>query len=119
MFTSKRIRLRIIFVLGVVAGILYGWVVDPVEYTDVTPGILREDYRADYVLMVAEAYHGDYDTNAAARRLAVLGSASPADTLSATLEYARGNKFSQQEISMLQELFSAMQAYQPGEGISP
>jgi hypothetical protein len=119
MFTSKRIRLWFTFVLGVVAGILYGWVVEPVEYTDVTPGILREDYRVDYVLMVAEAYQGEYDTRAAARRLAVLGSASPADTLSMTLEYARANKFSQQEISMLQELLSAMQAYQPSEGIIP
>jgi len=113
MLSSNWIRIFISLALGIAAGLVYGWAIDPVEYTDVTPGVLREDYRADYVLMVAEAFHVDYNSAMAARRLAVLGSESPSQMLSSTLEYARLNQFSQNEIALLQELLSAMQTYQP------
>ena len=75
--------------LGIALGLIYGWVIDPIEYTDVPPNILREDYRADYVLMVAEAYQNEIDSEIAARRLAVLGGESPALVASSTLEYAK------------------------------
>ena len=100
-------------IIGASIGVAYGWMIDPVEYTDVTPGILREDYRADYVLMVAEAFHTEYDSESAARRLAILGSERPAEIVSVTLDYARMNGFTQNEITFLQELLSAMQTVQP------
>ena len=64
--------------LGITLGLVYGWVIDPVQYTDITPDALRIDYRTDYVLMVAEAYHAEQDPALAAQRLAVLGSEPPA-----------------------------------------
>lgn len=117
--SSNWTKLGIALITGVILGILYGWMIDPVEYTDVTPGILREDYRVDYVLMVAEAFHTEYDSETSARRLAVLGSASPTGILIATLEYARANGFTQNEVSLLQELLSAMQTYQQQGIIAP
>ena len=47
--------------LGITLGLVYGWVINPVQYTDVTPDALRIDYRTDYVLMVAEAYRAEQD----------------------------------------------------------
>ena len=41
------------------------------------PDTLRADYKADYVLMTAEAYRTEQDPGLAARRLAVFGSKSP------------------------------------------
>ncbi len=100
-------------IIGIALGLIYGWVIQPVEYTDVTPNILREDYRADYVLMVAEAYQSEQNSETAAQRLAILGSEPPAQIVAATLEYAAKTNFSGNEITILQGLLTAMQTYQP------
>jgi hypothetical protein len=105
--------------IGVAAGLVYGWLISPVEYTDAPPGILRADYRADYALMTAEAYQKDRDADAAARRLALLGSEPPAQIAASALQYATDNGFTQNEILALQGLLNAMQTYQPQENILP
>ena len=99
--------------LGIALGLVYGWVINPTQYVDVTPNILRKDYRADYVLMVAEAHQHEQNSETSARRLALLGSEPPAKIVEETLIYARQNGFSQTEIFLLQGLFTAMQTYQP------
>lgn len=106
-------------IIGVALGILYGWVIDPVQFTNLTPNLLREDYRADYVLMVAEAYHGEINADLAARRLGVLSSEAPAILVAKTLAYAQANQFTQTETTLLQELLSAMQIYQPQNNANP
>ena len=35
--------------IGIALGLVYGWIISPVEYVDTTPDTLRADYRADYV----------------------------------------------------------------------
>ena len=105
--------------VGIALGLAYGWVIDPVEYTDVTPDVLREDYRVDYVLMTAEAYQNDFDADAAARRIALLGSESPSAIVSSALNYANLNGFTSDEISALQTLLTAMQTYQPDGNLNP
>ena len=105
--------------VGIALGLAYGWVIDPVEYTDVTPDVLREDYRVDYVLMTAEAYQNDFDADAAARRIALLGSESPSAIVSSALNYANLNGFTSDEISALQTLLTAMQTYQPDGNPNP
>ena len=107
------IKIAVALIIGIGVGLAYGLLVDPVEYADATPSTLREDYRADYVLMVAEAYQGEQNPEIAARRLALLGSESPAQFVSSTIEYARINGFTQDEITLLQGLLTAMQTYQP------
>ena len=86
MISPNWIRIIAAVVIGAIIGLIYGWSIDPVEYTDVTPGILRTDYRADYVLMVAEAYQTEQDSDSAARRLAIVSSEAPAQILSSTLD---------------------------------
>jgi hypothetical protein len=119
MFASNWIKIIIAFSIGAAIGLIYGWSIDPVIYTDVTPGILRIDYRADYVLMVAEAYQTEQEADTAARRLAILSSEAPAQIVLTILDYARINNFTQSEIALLQGLLSAMQTYQPQSGTSP
>jgi hypothetical protein len=116
---STWIRIIIGILIGAALGLVYGWGIDPIEYTDVTPGILREDYRADYVLMVAEAFHTEYDSDTAARRLALLGSQPPSAMVTATLDYGRTQGFTPHETALLQELLSAMQTYSPATGGTP
>ncbi len=108
--------------IGIALGLLYGWVIDPVKFVDTTPASLRSDYRADYVLMVAEAYHADRNSELASRRLAIFGGESPALITEGALQIGRRVGYSQSDISLIQELARALQAYQPAPaliGVSP
>jgi len=119
MISSNWIKFFIALAIGVVLGLVYGWVISPVQYTDAPPSILRPDYRADYVLMTAEAYKNEQDAEIAARRLAILGSESPAEIVTSTLEYATNNGFTKDEVLLLQGLLTAMQTYQPEGNNTP
>jgi hypothetical protein len=105
--------------LGLGLGLLYGWVISPVEYVDTTPDTLRADFRADFVLMVAETYQGDQNIEAAARNLAQLGSQPPAEIAAAALKFARQNGYSTEDITRLQNLTIALQAWQPSGAVQP
>jgi hypothetical protein len=105
-------------VLGIALGLVYGWEIAPVQYTDITPDGLRIDYRTDYVLMVAEAYHGEQDLALAARRLAVLGSESPAAIAEGAYNYARQAGYEEADLTAIQELVIALETWQPISGIS-
>ena len=63
--------------LGAGLGLYLGWVAWPTEFTDADPTILREDYKRDYALMIANAYVLDGDLAAARRRLYSLGEEAP------------------------------------------
>jgi len=105
--------LLIAALIGIALGLLYGWVIDPVQFVDTTPETLRADLRADYVLMVAEAYHKEGNADLAARRLAILGSLAPAQIASQAFQTARAAGYAASDLSLLEELTRAMQAYQP------
>ena len=60
--------------IGIVAGLVFGWMVEPRRFAESAPSTLRSDYKADYVLMVAEVYQKDKDVTLAISRLALLGS---------------------------------------------
>ena len=98
-------------IAGIALGLTYGWVLDPVDYFDLTPDTLRTDYKADYVLMIAEAYRSNADPALAARQLAVFGSGSPSSIASEALDYARANKFDDSDLAIMQDLVTAMQAW--------
>ena len=110
----------LVLAIGIALGLVYGWVIDPVEYVDTTPNTLRSDYRADYVLMVAEAYGSEQDAATAARRLAILGSEGPGEIAASALQQARGYGFAAPDLELIQKLTTAMQAWKPpGEGTVP
>jgi hypothetical protein len=114
--SSRWIFIVLALLAGVGIGLAYGWFINPVDYFDLTPDTLRADYKADYVLMVAEAYQFDQDPGLAARRLAVFGSQSPSDIAASGLAYARSSSFPEADIVLMQELVTALQAW---SGISP
>lgn len=102
--------------VGLALGLVYGWRVNPVQYTDMTPDVLRIDYRVDYVLMVAEAYQTEEDPALAAKRLAVLGSQPPALIAGEAHDYARQSGYPAEDVTTLQELSVALQTWQPIPG---
>ena len=107
----RLLRFIIPLVLGLALGLTYGWVIDPVDFFDLTPDTLRADYKADYVLMTAEAYRAEQDPGLAARRLAIFGTKSPSAIAADGLEYARADGFSDADIVLIQKLVTALQAW--------
>jgi hypothetical protein len=59
--------------LGLGVGLLITWQVWPVQYYDTDPIDLRQEYKDDYVVMIAAAYAQDRDLGLASLRLGQLG----------------------------------------------
>lgn len=110
---SRWIAFIIAIALGAAAGMLYGWVINPVEYVDTAPNSLRIDYKTDYVLMIAEAYSLDLDVSLAARRLAALGDVSPSEHLAEALAFAVQNNYPQPDLALMRNLAEAIDAWNP------
>jgi hypothetical protein len=108
---SRWVFVLLALILGAGLGLAYGWYVNPVDFFDLTPDTLRADYKADYVLMTAEAYSVEQDPGLAARRLAIFGTRSPSALATEGLAYARANGFSDADIALIQELVTALQAW--------
>ena len=107
---SPLIKYIMALAIGVSFGLLYGWVIDPVQFVDTTPDTLRADYRADYVLMTAEIYRSDGNISLAAQRLAILGSEPPAEIAAQGYKSALELKFADADIALMQRLMSSLQA---------
>jgi len=70
-------------VLGIGAGLVYGWVLQPVRLVATAPSSLRADFQDDYMALIAAAYVATGDLLQAQARLALLPGASDADQLAA------------------------------------
>jgi len=60
--------------VGVGVGLLFGWAIWPVQYYDTAPADLHDDYKEDYIRLIASTYAVDKDLEAAKTRLAYLNS---------------------------------------------
>ncbi len=110
---SRWIRFFLAIALGLVAGLYYGWVVNPVQYVDTAPQALHPAYKADYVLMTAEIYGMDGDLDAAVQRLRLLGAETPAETVRAALTFAERAGYGDSDVQSMQRLFTAIQTLPP------
>ncbi len=99
--------------LGVALGLAYGWLVKPAGYGGTQPTSLRADYKADYVLMVAEVYQKEGSEALAAHRLAELGSDPPIRIVQEAILSARQLEYSQRDMDSLAHLAGAMQNWAP------
>lgn len=110
---KRWIPITVTAILGIALGLAYGWLVSPVEYTNVTPELLRSDFRTDYVLMVAEAYQVEQDPELASLKLAKLGPEEPFILTDQAYEYARQYAYAAEDLALIQELTLALQTWQP------
>ncbi len=69
--------------IGLVAGLIFSRLVEPVQYVDVTPNLLSVEARDTYREMIAMAFEADGNLGRARQRLALLNDSSPAQALSA------------------------------------
>lgn len=113
---GRWIRFFIAMTIGAVAAMYYGWKINPVRYTETTPETLRIDYKTDYVLMVAEAYHTEGDPDLAARRLALISTDKPVKMVTLAIQEAKKIPYPPGDLALMQALEAAMKAWNPVPG---
>jgi len=107
---SRWIRFLLVLIIGFGIGVLYGWVIDPVGYVDTYPEALREDYKTDYILMVAEAYQVERDLGLAVKRLAFLGTSPPENLVERALYFGVEKGYAASDLGLLRILSDALMA---------
>jgi hypothetical protein len=88
-------------ILGTLLGLIYAWIISPVEYIDTPPGSLRADFKDNYRTMIALAYAADKDLPRARARLALLGDRDSAQTLAIQAQRSLAEGGSQAEAQVL------------------
>lgn len=104
---------------GALVALVYGWLIQPVEYIDTSPDSLRIDFRTDYVLMAAQAYAGDRDLNLARVRLAALGPLPPDQYATQAIDYALEHAFGPADLELLNQLALALRSSPQASELSP
>jgi hypothetical protein len=76
----------VVLAVGVAGGLIYTWVLAPVEYYDTAPDALHIQGKASYSALIGDLYACDGDLERAKVRLAVLGLNADGPTLITLLE---------------------------------
>ena len=106
----------IVIAIGAGIGLAIGWMVIPPPYANLKPDTLRYDYKADYVLMIAEVYRKDNNLASAVRRLTVLEDQPAERVVAQALVSARDLNYAQADIQTLAYLAAALQHSLPEPG---
>lgn len=78
--------LLISLVIGLLIGLYYAWVVDPVIYVNSSPSRLSQPYKAEYIFLVSQSYAADGNWPRAQERLAALEDSALPQTVNTLLE---------------------------------
>ena len=103
---SRRIFFFILaIVLGIAAGLAFGWLVMPPKPLSNAPlHSVRVDYKTDLVLMAAEHFQNDPDTLLALDQLAKVSSEEPLNLIATSLVYARQIGYPQADLLLIENL---------------
>jgi hypothetical protein len=99
--------------VGLALGFAVGWWLWPVQYTNTAPAVLRQDYRDDYIVMVATAYEVERDLEQARERLKLLNPEEPAVSVTELVERLIEADGSSEDIARLARLAWALGATAP------
>lgn len=104
---QKWVMTVLALIIGIGLGLVYGWVISPVQWKDATPSLLRPDLRVDYLRMTIDSYTVNKDVDLAIQRYHQLG-AQAADTLKEVgADPGEVNTTAIQNFSALVEIFEA------------
>ncbi|NIS81425.1 MAG: hypothetical protein GTO14_14760 [Anaerolineales bacterium] len=73
LFNRKIVIALLALILGIALGLVYAWVVSPVEWINGVPSQLRRDLQVDYLRMVIDSHAINQDDDLANERYANLG----------------------------------------------
>ena len=106
---------KILFILialgaGVGLGLVVGWYVWPVTYTESAPARMRQDWKDEAIWMAAQAFGYDRDLEAAQARLRPLDADDLGGLVLGRAEKAISQNLSAQHIAQLVRLAAALGA---------
>lgn len=105
---SRLLGFLIVMLLGITAGLIYGWVINPVGVSNTSLDSLRSDYKADYLLMVAESYAADLDIAQAKKALESIMPGDPLRVVQEGLVTAQRLGYTTRELQFMAELEKAL-----------
>ena len=106
-------------IIGIVLGLLYSWLISPIEYTNTTPNTLRTDFKDTYRLTVALSYQATGDLARAQARLNLFGDDDSALALAEQAQRHRAEGGTAEEAQALAELAAALGQAPPPVTASP
>lgn len=95
---------------GLGLGLLYSWVISPVEIVDTAPEALSAQAQTDYVRLVARAYAAEGDLGRARTRLALLGWPEPAEPVTALAQRLAAEGQPEAQVQVIAQLAAALGA---------
>ena len=95
-------------VLGIGIGLVYSWIISPIEYVDTSPVSLREGYKDQYRKMIAMAYAATGNLARAKDRLELLGDENTAVFLVSQAQQSLANEENYEEAQALANLAAAL-----------
>ena len=111
---SRLLGFVIAILVGVAGGLMLGWGFNPNEAPSTRLRDLREDFKADYVLMVAETYAGNGDLGKAINLLEQLNPDNPLRAVQEGLLSAQKMGYLDWEMRYLIDLEAAVRQWKAG-----
>ena len=95
--------------MGLAVGVTYGWVVNPVQYTETPPDSLRIDYQTDIVLMAAELYQHEGNITLALACLDFLSETSFPGMVQQAITFAEEHQYTAVDLQLMENLAAAVE----------
>jgi len=111
MKTRRFIFFFLAILVGIGAGLAFGWMMmPPAAPTNAPLGSLRADFKTDLVLMVAEGFHTEPDSMQALTQLDKLDESDPITLLGNSIQYAQAIGYPEEDLKLMQDLLNSMDA---------
>ena len=111
MKTRRFIFFFLAILIGVGAGLAFGWMMMPPAAPSNAPlGSLREYFKTDLVLMVAEDFQTESDSMQALTQLDRLDDSDPITLLGNSIQYAQGIGYPDEDLKMMTNLLNSIDA---------
>ncbi len=95
--------------LGIGAGLAFGWLIMPPKApSNAAMKDLRVDFQTDLVLMVAESFAGDANSELALDQLAEIAKMDPITLVGVSLGYAREVGYQNNDIQLIENLLTGI-----------
>lgn len=107
--TLRFVMFGVAILVGIAAGIGYGWAIKPIQVSPAGLPSLRMDYKTDFVLMVAEQYHAKGDLALALAQLTALSDTPPLVLMNEVISNAEAMNYAPGDVQIMWELASAIQ----------
>ena len=111
MKTRRFIFFFLAILVGVGAGLAFGWMMMPPAAPRNAPlASLRADFKTDLVLMVAEEFQTAPDSMQALTQLDKLDESDPITLLGNSIQYAQAIGYPEEDLKLMQDLLNSMDA---------